>query len=101
MALRKCITLENGIVVHYHRIAMIKIDVNQSITLLVISNLNEEGRKYEKEYELGKIEQPTFPYTQSQYISMNYDEQLLQGNVIDNAYVWLKHQPKFIGAEDV
>lgn len=98
MALKKKIKKANGLELEYHRIAMVKIDTNQQITILLYSYLSEEGRLYEKDYAEGKIEgEPTFPYVDYEYISFDYDETM----DIKNAYKWLKQQPRFEGAEDI
>ena len=98
MALKKAITKSNGVEVSYHRIAMVKIDTNQQVTILLYSYINEEDRNYEKRYAAGEIEgEPTFPYIDAEYISLDYDENMN----IKNAYEWLKTQPAFEGAEDV
>lgn len=98
MALKKPITKSNGLTLNYHRIAMVKIDTNQQITILLYSYLNEEARNYEKAYAAGEIEgEPTFPYVDYEYINLDYDESM---NIV-NAYEWLKTQPDFVGAEDV
>lgn len=104
MAVKKKIKQNNGVELEYHRIAMIKIDLNQQITILVESYLNEDGRNYEKDYADGKIEgEPTFPYTSAEYHYFNYDTEpeMFKGNVVQKAYNWLKKQEKFKGAEDV
>lgn len=103
MALEKIIKKSNGVTLSYHRIAMVKVDVNQQVTVLVESYIDEEGRNYEKEYAEGNIiGAPTFPYTQCEYMSFDYDENddLFSGNVVQKAYDWLKNQPEFIGSED-
>lgn len=98
MALYKSVRKPNGLVLNYHRIAMIKIDINQQITLLLYSYLNEDGRNYEKTYAEGKIEEePTFPYVDYQYLNLDYDENMN----IKNAYEYLKTLPEFEGAEDI
>lgn len=98
MALKKPVTKPNGLTLDYHRIAMVKIDTNQQITILLYSYLNENARNYEKAYAAGEIEgEPTFPYVEAEYISLDYDESM---NIV-NAYEWLKVQPDFVGAEDV
>lgn len=97
MALKKKIQKPNGVVLEYHRIAMVKIDVNQQCTILVESYLNEDGREYEKSYARGEIEEPVFPYTSAEYINLDYDENMN----VKNAYEWLKQQPEYEGAEDV
>lgn len=104
MALLKDIRMPNGITLNYHRIAMIKIDLNQQITLLVESYLDEGSRNYEKEYALGNIEgEPVFPYTDSNYIHIEYDEGhvILKNNIIQSAYEWLKTQPEFINSQNI
>lgn len=98
MALKKKIVKQNGVELDYHRIAMVKIDTNQKSTILLYSYINEEGRNYEKRYAAGEIVgEPSFPYVDAEYISLNYDENMN----IKNAYEWLKTQPQFEGAEDV
>lgn len=98
MALKKKIVKPNGIELNYHRIVMVKIDTNQQISLLVHSYLSEDGRNYEKSYAAGEIKgEPTFPYVNAEYISLDYDETMN----IKNAYAWLKTQPDFEGAEDI
>ena len=99
MALLKSVKLANGIVVTYHRIAMIKNDTNQQTTILLESYLDESGRQYEKDYADGKIEgEPVFPYSVSRYISAYYIENL----TISRAYSWIKeHLQEFKDAEDI
>lgn len=98
MALRKSITLPNGITLEYHRIAMIKNEINQQTTILVHSYLNAEGRQYEKDYANGLIEgEPTFPYVDARYYNINYDPEM----TVVSAYEWLKDNiPEFKNAED-
>lgn len=98
MALLKTIKKPNGVTLSYHRIAMVKIDVNQQITILVESYIDEDGRNYEKAYDAGEIKgEPVFPYTESEYISTDYDETMS----IKSAYEWLKQQTGFVGSEDI
>lgn len=98
MALKKKITKSNGIELEYHRIALLTIETNQQITILIRSYLNEEGREYEKKYAAGEIEsEPTFPYTVGEYMHFDYDDNMN----ITNAYNLLKSLPEFEGAEDV
>ena len=49
MAIKIKVTADNGIVTEYHRIAMVKIDVNQQTTILVHSYLSEDARQIEKD----------------------------------------------------
>ena len=98
MALRKKITMPNGLELEYHRIALITIDVNNQITVLRHSYLNESARMYEKDYAAGLIEgEPTFPYVDYEYINFEYED----GVDIGQAYGYLKTLPQFDGAEDV
>lgn len=97
MALKKQVIRPNGLALYYHRIAMVKIDTNQQITILVYSYANEDARNYEKACVAGEIDgEPTFPYVDHEYMSFDYDESMN----ITNAYEWLKTHPKFVGAED-
>lgn len=98
MALSKSVTLPNGIMLKYHRIAMIKNEINQQTTILVHSYLNAEGRQYEKDYANGLIEgEPTFPYVYARYYNIDYDPEM----TVFLAYEWLKDNiPEFENAED-
>ena len=105
MALKKKITTKNGLPMEYHRIALVNIELNQQITILRHSYLNEEARQYEKDYAAGKIEgEPSFPYVDYEYIHLNYAENIeqLTGNTTECAYNLLKkHRPEFADAENV
>lgn len=104
MAVKKKIKERNGVDLEYHRVAMIKIDINQTITVLVESYINEEGRQYEKDYAEGKIiGEPYFPYVSADYITFDYDEEpeMFKGDITKNVYKWLKKQEKYKDAEDV
>lgn len=104
MAIQINIKKDNGIVLCYHHIAMITVEVNQRVTLLVRSYLDQEARQYDKDYAAGKIEgEPTFPYTDAEYISIEWKDigNLLTGDLTKNMYEWLKTQPPYIGAIDV
>ena len=102
MALKKKITMPNGLPLEYHRIALVSIDINNQNTILVHSYLNEEARQWEKDYAAGKIkladgEHPTFPYIQARYYNPEYSGAMSIGR----AYDWLKtNVPEFEGAED-
>lgn len=104
MAIQINIKKDNGIILNYHHIAMITVEVNQRVTLLVRSYLDQEARQYDKDYAAGKIEgEPTFPYTDADYISIEWKDigNLLTGDLTKNMYEWLKTQPQYIGAIDV
>lgn len=94
----------NGVILNYHRIALINVQLNQQITILVESYVDESGRLFEKDYAKGNVEEePVFPYTDGEYLNIPWDEceELLTGDIIANAYAWLKRQPAYIGAKDV
>ena len=99
MALLKKVIMANGLPLEYHRIAMIKNEINQQTTILIHSYLNESARQYEKDYANGLIEgEPTFPYIDAQYYSLDYDSEM----TIIRAYNWIKNNlPQFEGAEDL
>lgn len=98
MAIRKPITMKNGLVLDYHKISMINIEPNQRIIILVHSYLDESARDYEKSYTNGEIDgEPNFPYIHSEYIQIDYDEDMC----VKKAYEVIKNMPKFKGAENV
>lgn len=102
MAIKKQVTADNGVVTEYHRIALIRIEVNQQNTILVHSYINADGRQVEKDYAAGKYNNidaglVKFPYVDAKYINMPYDENM----TVVKAYEYLKTLPQFEGAEDV
>lgn len=104
MAIKKKVKMDNGVTVSYHRIALINIDVNQQITLLIESYIDEEGREYMKSYARGEIEgEPAFPYMSSEYHNIPYDETLciFNGDIMHQAYEYIKTFPQFENAEDI
>ena len=104
MAIQISVKSDNGVVLSYHKISLINIEVNQQITILVHSYIDADGRQYDKDYEQGKIVgEPTFPYVGDEYIHIQWEDigNLLVGNLMENVYEWLKTQPKFEGAIDV
>lgn len=103
MAIYKETKTKNKIPASYHRIAMINVQMNQQVTILVESYVETEDRQYEKDYACGKIEDPVFPFTDSDYINIPWKEcgELLTGDIITNAYNWLKKQPQFENATDI
>lgn len=104
MAIVKEITEKNGVVLSYHKISMINVQVNQQVTILVESYIDESGRQYEKDYSQGLVEgEPTFPYTNAEYINIPYNEsmELFAGNITKKAYEWIKTQEKYKDAIDI
>lgn len=105
MALKKAIRQPNGLTLSYHMIAKMDIEPNQQITILVHSYLDEEARKYEKDYAAGLIEgEPQFPYHDYEYINVEYVEGIkcLNNDTMNGAYNLLKKcKPELADAEDV
>lgn len=102
MAIKKIVTASNGIVTEYHRIAMVKIDINQQNSLLIYSYLSEAGRQIEKDYAAGlynDLEEGmmNWPYVDAQYLDCEYDGEM----TISKAYEYLKTLPEFEGAVDI
>lgn len=103
MAIEVNIKTANGVIVSYHHIAAINVEINQRVTVIVESYIDAEGRQYDKDYMAGKIVgEPSFPYTNMEYYTLEWDEakELLTGDLIQNAYDWLKTQPSYTGAVD-
>lgn len=105
MALKKKITMTNGLPLEYHKISLITIEPNQQITILRHSYLNEEARQYEKDYAKGKIKgDPIFPYVDYEYVNIDYTENIgeMMGDPMKCGYKLLKkHRPEFLDAEDL
>lgn len=102
MAIKKQITNSNGVVTEYHRIGMIKIDINQQNTILLYSYLSEAGRQVEKDYAAGlykDVEEGMmkWPYVDAQYLNCEYDGEM----TVVKAYEYLKSLPEFEGSEDI
>lgn len=102
MAIKKKVTEDNGVITEYHRIAMIKMEINGQNTILVHSYLSEDGRQIEKDYAAGKYKDfeegmMRWPYVNAQYLNCDYDGEM----TITKAYDWLKSLPQFVGAEDI
>ena len=102
MAIKKKVKEDNGVVTEYHRIAMIKIDINEQNAILVHSYLSDDGRQVEKDYTAGKYDDfergiIKRPYVNAQYLNCEYDGEM----TISKAYEWVKILPQFVGAEDI
>lgn len=109
MALEKSIVTKRGVTLTYHRIALINVQVNQQITILVESYIDSNGRQKAKDYatidhsKTLQGDEYVFPYIESEYISFGYDKksEMFKGNIVQKAYNWLKKQEKFNNAKDV
>ena len=94
MALSKEITLENGIIVNYHRVVSVNNITNQSSIIEVASYTCKEKRVEEKE-KLNNNE-PMNIYIKSKYYLKNYTKDLN----VDSAYEYIKTLDQFLGAID-
>lgn len=105
MALKKRVITKNGLPLEYHRVALVNIEPNQQITVLVHSYFDESARQYEKDWAAGNIEgEPRFPYVAHEYVNMEYGENVggMSGDVMTCAYGLLKkHKPELADAENV
>lgn len=105
MALKKKITMPNGLPLEYHRISLVNIQPNQGITIVRHSYLDESARQYEKDYASGLITgEPTFPYVDYEYVDIPYAGNIdaLIGGAMEGAYELLKkYRPEFSDAENI
>lgn len=97
MALKKDITLDNSIVVNYHRIVSVNNIVNERSVIEVASYLNEEQRNREKEWYETNSQTDINIFIQTMFYQKEYDENL---NVV-NAYEYLKTLEEFTDAENI
>lgn len=97
MALKKNITLNNGIVLNYHRVASVNNITNQQSNIEVASYINEAQRNKEKEWYETENKEDMNVFVDTKYYSKEYDENL---NVI-NAYDYLKTLDEFKNSEDI
>lgn len=94
MALNKSITLDNGIIVNYHRIASVNSITNKASIVEIASYTSKEKREEEKE-KIGNRE-PINIYIHTQYLSTNYTKDLN----VDSAYEYIKTLDMFNGYTD-
>lgn len=98
MALWKEIIGENGVKTNYHRVAMIKIDVGQQISILIHSYMGEDERDSEKFRNTeGGESRHVPPYIVGTYVTFPYMEDI----TMQELYTTLKSVSPFDGAEDV
>lgn len=98
MALKKAITLENGVTVSYHRVVSVFCMTNVENRIEVCSYIDEAGRENEKAFYVDDsgVDNIT-AYMHSEFIPVEYDKEM----GVVKAYEWLKQQPQYEGAEDV
>lgn len=95
MALLKEISLENGIIINYHRINTVLIHTNNQIIIEVSSYVNQEQREKEKSAIENKEEMNIF--IETEYFDIKYDEEF---SVI-KAYDYLKTLDKYKNTKDI
>lgn len=94
MGLRKEITLDNGVIVNYHRIVSLNNITNVSTIIEVGSYTSEEKREEEKVAIQNAQSMDVFIDTE--YINKDYTENM----TIEQAYNYLKTLDKFKSSED-
>lgn len=94
MALIKAITLNNGIVVNYHRVVSVNNVTNHSSIIEIASYISKEKREEEK--EALKNNEPMDIYIKSRHLPISYDKDLN----VDTAYEYLKTLDEFKNSKD-
>lgn len=94
MGLKKEITLDNGVIVNYHRIVSLNNITNVSTIIEVGSYTSKEKRKEEKDAIENATEMNVFINTE--YINKEYTENL----TIKEAYEYLKTLEKYKNASN-
>ncbi len=95
MGLRKGITLDNGVIVNYHRIVSINNITNVSTIIEVASYTSKDKREEEKTAIENSEVMNVFIDTD--YINKEYEEDF----TIEQAYDYLKTLDKFKDSEDI
>lgn len=91
MALYKPIRQEDGVTTNYHRVLFCQVTTNQQNSIAVLSYVDNEARKNEKNGEISQ------PYRKSVTYETDYDESM----TITKAYEYLKTLTEFSGSEDI
>ncbi len=94
MGLKKEITLDNGVIVNYHRIVSLNNITNVSTIIEVGSYTSEEKREEEK--VAIQNAQSIDVFIDTEYINKDYTENM----TIEQAYDYLKTLDKFRSSED-
>lgn len=97
MALKKDITLDNGIVLNYHRVVSVNNITNQISNIEVASYINEEQREKEKAWYEENKQTDMNIFINTCFYSKEYDKELN----VDSAYDYLKTLKEFEGTEDI
>lgn len=94
MALIKEQTLENGVIVNYHRVVHIDSFPNVQTSIEVASYCNESGRETEKAALSGEVTDGGAPYIWTRWYVLDYRD----GMTASDAYDYLLTQDEFAGA---
>lgn len=97
MALKKDITLDNGIVLQYHRVVSVNTITNVQSIIEVASYVNEDQRNREVDWYKSNSQNGMNVYINTNFYFTDYDKNLN----VDNAYEYLKTLDVFEGSEDV
>lgn len=97
MALKKNVTLDNGIILNYHRVVSVNNITNQTSIIEVASYINEVQRIKEKEWYEKSDKGDMNVLINAKYYSTEYNKNLN----VDNAYEYLKTLEEFECAEDI
>ena len=95
MALSKTIELDSGVILNYHRIVTITKITNHS-TVLEIAGYTSKAKR-EQEVEQFKNGDEITVYIDTNFMSVNYDEE----STIKDWYDYLKTTDKYLNAEDI
>ena len=95
MALKKDLTLENGVIVNYHRIVSVNKITNNSNIVEIASYTSEEKRQ--EEQEAIKNSKLINVFIDTTFMNKEYNE----NETIKDLYDYLKTTEKFKDAEDV
>lgn len=94
MALIKEITLENGIIINYHRVVSVNNITNHS-SIIEVASYTSKAKREEEKLALENNE-PMNVFIHTRYMEIPYDQSLEVGS----AYQYLKTLPEFIGYTD-
>lgn len=94
MALKKDLTLENGVIVNYHRIVSVNKITNNSNIVEIASYTSEEKRQ--EEQEAIKNSKLINVFIDTTFMNKEYNE----NETIKDLYDYLKTTEKFKDAED-
>lgn len=89
MALFKTIKQPDGVTTTYHRILFIDSMINSHVSIVVMSYIDEEGRKNSS------------PEARAYNVTVTYEKEYEKNMTVERAYQYLKTLPQFEDAEDI